>query len=81
MACLFVSRAVYGIGGGNMSVIQSAIADISDAKSRTKNFGLIGVAFGIGFIVGPALGASWPTPIRCPGLTSRPHFWLLPVCQ
>ena len=59
---LFVSRAVYGIGGGNLSVIQSAIADISDAKSRTKNFGLIGVAFGIGFIIGPALGGELANP-------------------
>lgn len=59
---LFLSRAVYGIGGGNLSVIQSAIADISDAKSRTKNFGLIGVAFGIGFIIGPALGGELANP-------------------
>ncbi len=59
---LFVSRAVYGVGGGNLSVIQSAIADISDAKSRAKNFGLIGVAFGIGFIIGPALGGELANP-------------------
>ena len=59
---LFVSRTVYGIGAGNLSVIQSAIADISDAKSRAKNFGLIGVAFGIGFIIGPALGGELANP-------------------
>ena len=59
---LFLSRTIYGIGGGNLSVIQSAIADISDAKSRTKNFGLIGVAFGIGFIIGPALGGELANP-------------------
>lgn len=59
---LFVSRTIYGIGGGNISVIQSAIADISDDKSRTKNFGLIGVAFGIGFIIGPALGGELANP-------------------
>ncbi len=67
---LFASRAVYGIGGGNLSVIQSAIADISDAKSRTKNFGLIGVAFGIGFIIGPALGGE----LANPGLVSWFNF-------
>ena len=67
---LFLSRAVYGIGGGNLSVIQSAIADISDAKSRTKNFGLIGVAFGIGFIIGPALGGE----LANPGLVSWFNF-------
>ena len=59
---LFVSRTIYGIGGGNLSVIQSAIADISDDRSRTKNFGLIGVAFGIGFIIGPALGGELSNP-------------------
>lgn len=59
---LFLSRTIYGIGGGNISVIQSAIADISDDKSRTKNFGLIGVAFGIGFIIGPALGGELANP-------------------
>ncbi|QJW91066.1 MFS transporter [Spirosoma taeanense] len=59
---LFLSRTIYGIGGGNLSVIQSAIADISDDKSRTKNFGLIGVAFGIGFIIGPALGGELANP-------------------
>ncbi len=59
---LFVSRLIYGIGGGNLSIIQSAIADVSDEKSRTKNFGLIGVAFGIGFVIGPALGGELANP-------------------
>lgn len=53
---LFLSRIVYGIGGGNIAIIQSAIADVSDTASRTKNFGLMGVAFGLGFIIGPTLG-------------------------
>lgn len=59
---LFLSRTIYGIGGGNISVIQSAIADISNDQSRTKNFGLIGVAFGLGFIIGPALGGELANP-------------------
>jgi len=59
---LFVSRLIYGIGGGNLSVIQSAISDVSDEQSRTKNFGLIGVAFGLGFIIGPALGGELANP-------------------
>ncbi|CCH51829.1 Tetracycline resistance protein, class E Short=TetA(E) [Fibrisoma limi BUZ 3] len=59
---LFLSRTIYGIGGGNLSVIQSAIADVSDERSRTKNFGLIGVAFGLGFIIGPALGGELANP-------------------
>lgn len=59
---LFISRIVYGIGGGNIAIIQSAIADVSDAASRTKNFGLIGVAFGLGFIIGPTLGGELANP-------------------
>ncbi|RIV17859.1 MFS transporter [Fibrisoma montanum] len=59
---LFLSRTIYGIGGGNLSVIQSAIADVSDAQSRAKNFGLTGVAFGLGFIIGPALGGELANP-------------------
>lgn len=56
MTILFISRIVYGIGGANIPIIQSAISDVSDAESRTKNFGLVGIAFGLGFIIGPALG-------------------------
>jgi MFS transporter, DHA1 family, tetracycline resistance protein len=59
---LFLSRIVYGIGGGNIAIIQSAIADVSDVASRTKNFGLIGVAFGLGFIIGPTLGGELANP-------------------
>ncbi len=53
---LFISRIIDGISGGNIAVAQAVIGDISDPKSRAKNFGLIGVAFGVGFILGPFLG-------------------------
>jgi len=53
---LFVARALDGITGGNLSVAQAAIADVTKPEDRTKNFGLIGAAFGVGFIVGPFLG-------------------------
>lgn len=59
---LFLSRVVYGIGGGNIAIIQSAIADVSDTSSRTKNYGLMGVAFGLGFIIGPTLGGELANP-------------------
>ena len=55
---LFVSRALDGFTGGNISIVTSAIADVSDEKTRTKNFGLIGVAFALGFIIGPYIGGS-----------------------
>jgi DHA1 family tetracycline resistance protein-like MFS transporter len=53
---LFASRIVDGLTGGNITVAQSAIADISTPKTKSKNFGLIGAAFGLGFIIGPYLG-------------------------
>lgn len=53
---LFVSRVLDGLTGGNISVAQAYIADVTDAKNRTKAFGLIGAAFGLGFIIGPAAG-------------------------
>jgi MFS transporter, DHA1 family, tetracycline resistance protein len=59
---LFASRALAGITSGNLSVAQAAIADITDPKHRVKNFGLIGAAFGLGFILGPFLGGKLSDP-------------------
>ena len=56
LGMLFASRIVDGVSGGNISTAQAYIADISDEKNRAKNFGLIGAAFGLGFIMGPAMG-------------------------
>ena len=53
---LFIGRSIAGIGSANISVIYSAIADISDSDSKAKNFGLVGMAFGLGFVIGPVLG-------------------------
>jgi len=53
---LFLSRIIDGLTGGNISVAQAYITDVTDEKNRAKGLGLIGAAFGIGFIVGPALG-------------------------
>jgi DHA1 family tetracycline resistance protein-like MFS transporter len=53
---LFASRCLSGIAAGNLSVIFSAIADLSSPKEKAKNFGLVGMAFGLGFIIGPVLG-------------------------
>ena len=72
---LFVSRVIYGIGGGNIAIIQSAIADVSDAASRTKNFGLIGVAFGLGFVVGPTLGGELSNPATVSWFTFSTPFY------
>ncbi|WP_333660979.1 TCR/Tet family MFS transporter [Chishuiella changwenlii] len=53
---LFVGRIIAGITGASISTASAYIADISTDENRTKNFGMIGVAFGLGFIIGPVLG-------------------------
>ncbi len=53
---LFIARITDGITGGNISVAQAYIADVTDEKSRAKGLGMIGAAFGLGFIFGPATG-------------------------
>ncbi|MDB6056248.1 MAG: Major facilitator superfamily 1 [Verrucomicrobiales bacterium] len=54
---LLLSRAFAGICGANITVAQAYIADITPADQRSARMGLIGMAFGLGFILGPALGA------------------------
>lgn len=53
---LFVGRIVNGITGGNFTVAQSYITDVTTARERARGLGLTGAAFGLGFIIGPALG-------------------------
>ena len=54
---LFLARFIGGVTGGNMSTAAAYIADISKPEERTKNFTLIGIAWSMGLILGPALGA------------------------
>jgi DHA1 family tetracycline resistance protein-like MFS transporter len=56
LAVIFLSRVVSGLFGGNISVAQAYIADVTDERNRAKGMGLVGAAFGLGFIFGPALG-------------------------
>lgn len=53
---LFLSRLIDGITGGNISVAQAYVADVTDKKDRARGMGMLGAAFGLGFIVGPAAG-------------------------
>ncbi len=53
---LFVARIADGLTGGNISAAQAYIADVTTPHDRAKNMGLIGAAFGLGFIFGPGLG-------------------------
>ncbi len=56
LAILFISRIIDGLTGGNITVAQAYIADSTDEQNRAKGLGIIGAAFGLGFIIGPALG-------------------------
>jgi DHA1 family tetracycline resistance protein-like MFS transporter len=53
---LFIGRVLAGISGASYSTTSAFIADISTDENRAKNFGLLGIAFGVGFIIGPVLG-------------------------
>jgi DHA1 family tetracycline resistance protein-like MFS transporter len=53
---LFAARIIDGISGANLSTAQAYISDVTDESNRAKGLGLIGAAFGLGFILGPALG-------------------------
>jgi DHA1 family tetracycline resistance protein-like MFS transporter len=56
LAVLFVSRIIAGITGGSISTAQAYIADITTPENRARGLGMIGAAFGLGFMLGPAIG-------------------------
>src|SRR5690348_2587557 len=75
IAMLFFGRILDGITGGNISTAQAYIADITTTENRAKGMGMIGAAFGLGFIFGPAIG----------GILSRwgiqvPFFFAAALC-
>ncbi len=55
IALLFAARIVDGLSGGNISTARAYVADITGPKDRARAYGLIGAAFGLGFILGPAI--------------------------
>jgi DHA1 family tetracycline resistance protein-like MFS transporter len=55
VAMLFAARIVDGLSGGNISTARAYVADVTEPKDRARAYGLIGAAFGLGFILGPAL--------------------------
>jgi DHA1 family tetracycline resistance protein-like MFS transporter len=58
LAMLFFSRILDGLAGGNISLARAYITDVTDEKNRAKGLGMIGAAFGMGFIIGPAMGGT-----------------------
>lgn len=55
---IFLSRIIDGVTAGNLTIAQAAIADVTPPEGRAKAFGVIGIAFGLGFILGPAISAA-----------------------
>jgi DHA1 family tetracycline resistance protein-like MFS transporter len=59
LVVLFLARIVDGLSGGNITTARAYIADVTTETDRARAYGLIGAAFGLGFILGPALGAAF----------------------
>jgi multidrug resistance protein len=86
LAMLFAARIVDGLSGGNITTARAYIADVTTEENRAKSFGLLGAAFGLGFIVGPALSGlfariSYTAPIWAAAVitvvaTALAYFWL-----
>jgi DHA1 family tetracycline resistance protein-like MFS transporter len=76
---LFVARGFDGITGGNIAVAQAAIADVSTPENRAKNFGLMGAAFGMGFILGPYLGGVLSDPSKISWFNAATPFWFAAI--
>jgi DHA1 family tetracycline resistance protein-like MFS transporter len=83
---LFLARIVDGLSGGNISTARAYVADVTEPKDRSRAYGFIGMAFGLGFILGPALSGvlapvSYTAPIwAAAGITAvatlMAIFWL-----
>ena len=70
LTLLFVGRVIAGITAASFTCASAYIADVSPPEKRAQNFGMIGAAFGAGFILGPALGG------LVGGLSTRAPFWV-----
>ena len=74
IAMLFLARIVDGLSGGNISTARAYVADITEPKDRARAYGIIGAAFGLGFILGPALsGAARAGQLHGADLGGRGH--------
>lgn len=58
LVMLFLARGIAGFGNANLAVAQAYIADVTTKETRAKGMGLVGAAFGLGFVLGPAIGGA-----------------------
>lgn len=72
---MFFSRALDGVTGGNIAIAMAAAADITAPENRAKSFGLIGAAFGLGFISGPFIGGKLSDPTLVSWFNAATPFW------
>ena len=84
---LFVARAISGFGSANLATAQAIIADHTEPEKRAKGMGIVGAAFGLGFILGPAIGGVFgqfglAVPAFVAAILSTVNFavafWVLP---
>ena len=76
---LFIARAFDGVTGGNIPVAQAVVADITPPRGRAKAFGLIGAAFGLGFIIGPYIGGKLSDPSVVSWFNAATPFWFAAI--
>ncbi|MGZ7164242.1 MAG: MFS transporter [Halobacteriota archaeon] len=76
---LFVARAFDGVTGGNIPVAQAVVADFTPPRERAKAFGLIGAAFGLGFIIGPYIGGKLSDPSVVSWFNAATPFWFAAI--
>lgn len=76
---LFISRLLDGFTGGNISIAQSAIADTSTPQTKARDFGLMGMMFGLGFILGPFIGGKLSDTDILPWFTLATPYWFAAI--
>lgn len=79
LVLLFIARILGGLMGGNLSVAQAAMADITPPEKRASRFGLIGAAYGFGFIIGPVIGGLLSSSDVVPWFNASTPFWFAAV--
>jgi MFS family permease len=75
LTLLFIGRGLCGLMGGNGSIVQSVVSDIGDKERKAERFGYLGLAVGLGFILGPVAGGQLANPDLVSWFTFETPFW------